>query len=460
MIPRSLLGRSVVAAAVAIMLAVVTVGIGVDVLASRDLHRALDRALRQRAVEVAQLSASAPALLTTAGALDSPLGGTQLSVEVLDRRRRIVARSFALGGRVLPAAALETRAIADGKPGYASASMGGERVRLYVAPLADFGGVAAGGAVVVAASEREMQHTLASLHFFIIVAGLTAAGLAALAVALLLRRALRPVIRLADAAAEVERTGDPRRRLPVPATRDEVGRLASTLNAMLASLERSRNAERRFLADASHELRTPLTALRGNVSYLQRHGSSPEVLAELEHDAERLARLADDLLVLSREEAAVPPREDVRLDRLVLEAARRDSAIDVTAAQPVTVRADASAIERALANLIQNAHTHGPGGRIAVTALEEDGLARLSVEDEGPGLRLEETELAFQRFWRRGNSGPGSGLGLAIVRAIAERHGGRAYVRGSRFTIELPVLRAFSGSVGTTGADEPEKGSS
>jgi two-component system OmpR family sensor kinase len=458
MIPQSLLGRSVLAAAAGILLAVLTVGIGVDILASRDLHRALDRTLRQRAVEVAQLSASAPALLTRPGALDSPLGGTQLSVEVLDRRRRIVARSLALGGRVLPANKLEARAIADGIPGYLSVSTGGERLRLYVAPLADFGGVAAGGAVVVASSEREMQHTLSSLRFFIVVAGLTAAAVAALAVALLLRRALRPVSRLADAAAEVERTGDPRRRLPTPATADEVGRLASTLNAMLASLERSRNAERRFLADASHELRTPLTALRGNVAYLQRHGASPEVLADLEHDAERLARLADDLLVLSREEAAVPPREDVRLDRLVIDAARQDTAIDATAPQPVTVRADAAAIERALANLVQNAHAHGPGGRIAVTAVEEEGVARLTVEDEGAGLRLEEAELAFQRFWRRGSSGPGSGLGLAIVRAIAERHGGRAYARGSRFTIELPSLRDFSGSAGTTGEGEPEKG--
>jgi signal transduction histidine kinase len=460
MIPQSLLGRSVLAAVAGILLAVVTVGSAVGVLASRDLHRGLDRVLRQRAVEVAQLNASAPALLTRPGALDSPLAGEQLSVEVLDRRRRIVARSLALGGRVLPASALVIRAIADGKTGYSSASLGGERLRLYAAPLADFGGIAAGGAVVVAGSESEMQHTLARLRFFTVVAGLAAAGLAALAVALLLRRALRPVTRLADAAAEVERTGDPRRRLPATATSDEVGRLASTLNAMLASLERSRDAERRFLADASHELRTPLTALRGNVAYLQRHGASPEVLADLEHDAERLARLADDLLVLSREEAAAPLREDVRLDRLVVEAARRDEAIDAIALEPVTVRGDASALERALANLVQNAHAYGPDGRITVTATQADGMARLIVEDEGPGLRSEEAALAFQRFWRRGSSSPGSGLGLAIVRAIAERHGGRAYAHGSRFTIELPSLRDLSESVGTTGVEEPEKGSS
>src|SRR5207244_5375984 len=131
-------------------------------------------------------------------------------------------------------------------------------------------------------------------------------------------------------------------------TNDEVGRLAETLNAMLASLERSRDVERRFLADASHELRTPLTALRGNVAYLTRHGATKEVLADLEHDAARLARLADDLLALSREEAAAAPRGDVRLDTLAEDAARRDDRVDVVAPAPVTVRGDAPSLERAL----------------------------------------------------------------------------------------------------------------
>src|SRR5207248_1960266 len=161
-----------VVASVAVLLALVVVGVVVDVLVARHLNRSLDRTLRQRAVEVAQLSASAPALLTSPGALDAPLGGQQLEVQVVDRRGRLVARS------------------------------------------------------------------------------------------------LTPLGRLARAAAEIERTGDPSRRLPEPASGDELVGLARTLNAMLASLERAREAERRFLADASHELRTPLTALLGNVAYL------------------------------------------------------------------------------------------------------------------------------------------------------------------------------------------------
>jgi two-component system OmpR family sensor kinase len=457
---RSLLGRSVLAAVGGIMLAIVVAGAGVDVLAARDLHRSLDRSLRQRAVEISQLSASAPALLTRPGALDTTLGGTQLRVEVLDRRNRLVARSLALGGRVLPVRRLAAQAIASGHSSYATSSIGGERLRLYAAPLADFGGPAAGGAVVVAASEEDMNRTIAKLHLFLVLAGLAAAALAALSVFVLLRRALRPVSRLADAAADVERTGDPRRRLPLPATRDEVGRLAETLNAMLASLERSRDLERRFLADASHELRTPLTALRGNVAYLTRHGPTAEVLDDLERDAERLARLADDLLALSREEAAVAPRDEVRLDLLAKDAVRDDALVDVAAPDPVTVQGDAAALQRALGNLVQNAHVHGPaGGRVVVAVEEADRVVRLSVTDEGQGLRLEEAKLAFERFWRRSPDRPGSGLGLAIVRATAERHGGRAYVEGARFTIELPALRNLSSSGATKSEEAPEKGS-
>ena len=445
----SLRWRSVAAAASAIVLAVVVVGVGVDVLVSRHLHGSLDRTLHARAVEVAQLAASAPKVLTAPGALDAPLGSTQLSIEVLDSRGRLVARSLALGGRVLPAQPLVRRAIGRGRPGYANIESAGDDLRAYAAPLADVGGPAAGGAVVVAGSTHDLDETLASLRWFLFAAGLCAAVLAGAAVAVLMRRALVPLERLAGAAADVERTGDPSRRLPEPAQRDEVGRLAATLNAMLASLERSRDAERRFLADASHELRTPLTALRGNVAYLARHGTTPELVAELEADAERLTVLADDLLTLSREESAAAPTEPVRLDVLARSAAEAHARADVEASEPVVVHGDHAALERALANLVRNAELYGPkGGRITLATEAVNGAVRLSVSDEGPGPK--DPEQAFARFWRGEHGEPGSGLGLAIVRATAERHGGRAYAEGSRFTIELPGLRNLSESVPTT----------
>jgi signal transduction histidine kinase len=453
MTTRSLRVRAIVGSAVAVLLALVVAGAAVDVLVARHLHRSLDRTLRTRAVEVAQLSASAPALLTSPGALDAPLGGQQLDVQVVDRHGRIVARSLALGGRVLPVKSLARRVVADGVGRYANVELGSDHLRAYMAPLAETGGPAAGGAVAVAGSTHDLNSTLASVHLFVLLAGLGAAALAALALALLIRRALSPLARLARAAAEIERTGDPSRRLPEPTAGDELTELARTLNAMLAGLERARDAERRFLADASHELRTPLTALLGNVSYVARHGASPELVAELEADAHRLARLADDLLTLSREEATAPADAVIRLDELARAAAAGDGAVEVVAPEPVTVRGDRPALERALANLLENARRYGPaGGRITVQAHAEDGAATLSVTDEGKGLQPYEAERAFERFWRGRSDAGGSGLGLAIVEATAQRHGGRAYVEGSTFTIELPALRELSESSATTGS--------
>jgi two-component system, OmpR family, sensor kinase len=451
MIPRSLRGRSILAAFLAVLLAIAIVGVGIDLLVGRHLHRSLDRSLRLRAVEVAQLSAAAPALLTTPGALDASIGAQQISVEVVDKHARIVARSLALGGRVLPVQPLWRAVIASGSGRYAAAELGGDDLRVYVAPLADAGGPAAGGAVAVAASTRDLNATLADVHLVVLLAALVAAGAAAGALALLMRSALRPLGRLAGAAAEIERTGDPRRRLPEPEADDEVGRLARTLNEMLAALERSRDTERRFLADASHELRTPLTALVGNVSYLARHGPNDELVAELEHDARRLARLADDLLALSREESAPPPNEEVRLDEIAHEPDR----VDVIAPEPVLVRGDRAALERALANLVENARLHGRG-RIVVEASSAHGFARLTVTDEGAGVAADEAERVFERFRRGPDHGPGSGLGLALVRATAERHGGRAYAEGARFTIELPRLRDVSESPGTRTVEQPK----
>ena len=210
----SIRGRAVIAAALSILLAVVSFGVAVDFVVERHLRHSLDSSLRRRAVAVAQLSASAPALLTAPGALESPLGGTDASVEVLDRRGRLVARSLGLGGRVLPAAALAKRVITTGMPGFSDATQAGDGIRLYVAPLAELRGPASGGAVVVAATTGDLEDTLRALRAGVVLSALGAAALGAASVALLLGRALRPLKRLASSAAEIERTADPGRRLP------------------------------------------------------------------------------------------------------------------------------------------------------------------------------------------------------------------------------------------------------
>lgn len=441
--PVALRARVALAAAAAIVAAVILLGGAVFGLVARELRSSLDETLEARAGEVARLAVSTPALLTAPGALEGRIGGRQLLVQVLDRRGRIVARSLALGGRVLPRVGPADAALRGGRVGYADTVLGEEPLRLYAAPLPVVGGgPAAGGAVLVAGSTAEISGALVRIRQLVIGSALAAAALAALLAALLVRRALRPLARLSAAARSIATTGDASRRLPELPARDEVGDLAETLNAMLASLERAREAERRFVGDASHELRTPLTALRGNAAYVARHGADPEVIADLESDAERLSGLLDGLLALAREDAATaPPGEQMRLDEIARAAAADDPLVELDAPASVSVQGDRTALERMVENLLENARRHGPaGGRVRISVGIADGRALLAVSDDGPGPAPGEAERAFQRFWRApGARAEGSGLGLAIVRVTAERHGGRAGVEGSRFWVELPA---------------------
>src|SRR5918999_2204117 len=358
--------RVAAAAAAAIVLAVVLLGTAVLARLDDQLYGSLDRTLRERAVEVARLAASTPDLLTSPGALEGRLGGSALLVQVIDSRGRIVARSGGLGARLLPESGAVEAALRDRRAGYDDAGLGTDPVRLYAAPLGELGqGPAAGGAVIVAGTTAEIEETIETTRRFVLLSSIAAALLAAALATLLAQRALRPLRRLSSGARAIERSGDASERLPAPPARDEVGELADTLNAMLASLQRAREAEQRFVGDASHELRTPLTALRGNSAYIARHGADPDVLADIQADAARLGVLLDDLLALAREDAAAPlSGEPVDLADVAREAAATDADAEVVA-EPALVRAERPALERAVGNLVRNARKHGPpGGRI------------------------------------------------------------------------------------------------
>jgi signal transduction histidine kinase len=440
--PHGLRARVVLAAAVAIVAAVVLLALAVPALLSRQLERSLDASLRARAADVARLAASSPDLVTERGALE----GGGLLVQVVDRRGRLVARSGTLGIRVLPLAGPGRAALEGRRASTGDGTLGTEPVRLYAAPLGELGASeAAGGAVLVAGSTAETEATLADTRRLVLLVALLAAALGAALAALLTRTALLPLTRLSSGARDIAATGDAARRLPTPPATDEVGELAATLNAMLASLERAREAERRFVGDASHELRTPLTALRGNISYLARHGADDAVLADLEADAARLSELLDDLLALAREDAAAPARgEPVDLAEVARAAADPGAEID---ARSVTVQGERVALERAAGNLVRNARRHGRGA-VTISTRRDGDRALLTVADEGPGLLPEEAERAFERFWRGASArGDGSGLGLAIVRAIAQRHGGRVRVEGAAFTIDLPLPPDSQGAI-------------
>lgn len=438
---RSLSGRLTIVSIAAVALAVILFGIAARLVVGERMSSSLDDSLRQRATDVAKLAVSAPALLRAPGGLESPVSGRQLDVEVLDREGAIVARSLSLGASLLPRGDAVAAAEA-GRTAYEDDDLGGEPIRLFAAPIAEVGGPAAGGVVLVASSTVDIEDTQKRLGLLLLLCGVGAVLVGGVAAAVLTRRSTRPLRDLSSQAATIERTEDPSRRLAEPAGPEEIAELASTLNRMLGSLEASRERERRFLADASHELRTPLTALRGNVEYVGRHGPDPEAIADLEADAERLRRLVDDLLEIERQSAPARPGRELRLDELVREAAAGREHVAVSVDGPATVVGEPDALARAVANLLDNAERHGPpGGAVELALHPGDGRAEVAVTDAGEGFAAGTEEAAFARFWRGGDAAaePGSGLGLAIVRATAERHGGRAFARGSTVTIELPL---------------------
>ena len=447
--PQTLRVRLVLAAAGATLAALALFGVATVVVVRHELRSSLDTALRQRASQVAQLAVSAPAVLDTPGALESPVSGRQIVVEVLDAHGRILARSLTLGAQLLPQDRLARAAIASGTTGFENVELDNRLFRLYAAPIA-LSGPAGGGAVLVASDTTDIARTTDHLAFLVVLIGAGVALLAALLAAVLTRRGLLPLRRLADAAGEIERTADVSRRLPDAGAPDEIGQLTGVLNRMLASLEAARASERRFLADASHELRTPVTALLGNVEFAARHGADAEVLEELQRDARRLARLVDDLLALERAGGSADSRGPVDLGAVVAEIVRAHTAengrlVTVGVEAPVTIRGDASELTRAVENLVENALVHGPpGGQVTVSvAYSEDRRhVLLTVSDEGSGPDPGDHDRLFERFWRGpgASARPGSGLGLSIVAAIAARHDGTVRVHGSAFTLDLPAL--------------------
>lgn len=313
--------------------------------------------------------------------------------------------------------------------------------------------------VVVAASLHDEQEALEALVSVLAVGGPIAALLASLLGYGVAVAALRPVERMRRRAAAVS-PHDQSHALPVPESRDEIGRLGETLNQMLERLAEAFRRERMFVADASHELRTPLAILKAELELSRRSTAlDPTLKRSLESCAEetdRLIALTEDLLVLSSTEDGKLPLAlgelcvaDVLRDAGVRFLARTDGCgRTITVVEPETAQriiGDRSRLGQAIGNLVENALRHG-GGTVQLSAVARNGHIDLHVSDEGPGFPEDLLEHAFDRFVRgdsaRGRGG--TGLGLAIANAIAVAHGGCAGARnraaqGADVWISLPA---------------------
>jgi two-component system sensor histidine kinase MprB len=289
-------------------------------------------------------------------------------------------------------------------------------------------------ALVLAQSLEPTEETLERLGLVLTLFGLLGVLGATLAGWLVARNGLRPVRRLTHATEDIART---ERLDPITVEgNDEIARLATAFNAMLAALSASRDRQRQLVADAGHELRTPLTSLRTNLDLLvqadRRGGLSEEARTELLEDVRfqigELTTLIGDLVELARDEPVAVTVEPVDLaeivDRAVERVRRRASALEFDVrTSPWWVTGEPAALERAVTNLLDNAAKWSPP--LGVVTVGLDG-GTLFVADEGPGIAAADLPHVFDRFYRspESRSMPGSGLGLAIVRQVAERHGG------------------------------------
>jgi heavy metal sensor kinase len=435
-------------------MALVLLGVGIFVylrLAS-SLDQAIDDGLRSRADDVAALVRQSDSGLQEGSAGLAEQG--ESFAQVLDSQGKVVDATPALGRSPLLTSGELTRA-ANGPVLFDRAHVLSldDGARLLAAPV---NAQDQRLLIVVGTSLEGRNEALSGLLVQLLVGGPIALGLAALLAFALAAAALRPVEEMRREAEAITGT-EPGRRLPVPAARDEIARLGTTLNAMLARLETALARERSFVADASHELRTPLALLKTELDVALRQPRSAEELeASLRsaaHEADRLTQLAEDLLILARaDQGRLPVRpEPMRAtdlfrtvkDRFATRAAEAGREISV-AAGDVELAADRLRLEQALANLVDNALRHG-GGAISLQTSESNGLVELHVLDEGPGFDPAFLERAFDRFARpdASRAEEGSGLGLAIAAMIARAHGGEAGARdrpggGADVWISLP----------------------
>jgi len=345
--------------------------------------------------------------------------------------------------------------------------------RLFSATPYAIGTTATPVYVQYARPESSVDATIGRLWVFLgagVAIGTLLAGVAGMAVA---RRAMRPISALTAAAGDIATTRDPSRRIPEPESDDEVAELARTLDQMLGELDAARaetestiKRQREFVADASHELRTPLTSILANLELLEQAlavGAADEdeaaAVASALRSSKRMNRLVGDLLLLARADAGRLGGR-VECDLVVIAAEAVEEVMPVAGGHTVSadlhgaapVEGNPDELHRMILNLLENAISHTPPGtRVSVELAEADGMAVLTVSDDGPGLPPGMESQLFERFVRgegpadRSNrNGVGTGLGLSIVRAVATAHGGTVLARnggvgGACFEITMPL---------------------
>jgi signal transduction histidine kinase len=439
--------RSAFVSAMVVLVALTIAGAGLVFVLYRSLLSGLDDAAVRRVDDIAgALQNDSPAdldesLLTT----DQPI----VAVQVVDATGRVVRRSASA-----PAAPIvATGAVAAGRRvgmlGEAQ-SVGDLRVagQMVGTPTGRY-------TVLVGAGSEGVESTVSTVAVGWAAGAPIVVAVAAAATYLLVRRSLSSMEAMRARVAEIS-ASDLNERVPVPARRDEISTLATTMNEMLSRIESGHAAQRRFVADASHELRSPLATI---ISALEVGVAHRELLdgrlasQTLLPEAQRMQALVDDLLLLARadERGLALRHDDVDLDDVAaaeVERLQRNTARYFRAdLSPTRVAGDPTALARVVRNLLDNAARHA-ASRVEVTVRPERAEAVVTIGDDGPGIPPADRDRVFDRFVRldtdRSRGGGGSGLGLAIVAEIVGAHRGSVRITdrtggGTVVVVQLPL---------------------
>jgi signal transduction histidine kinase len=430
-----------------------------------DLDHTLDRGLRSRAADVGALVQQADTGLRDAAT--SPTGSHAADVaQILQADGRVFDATPGLSRRpLLTLGQLRSARYRTVSVKRVRASSGAGPLRLLALPV---DAQERHLVVVVGASLAERDQALADLGALLLVGGAGALLLASLAGYGLASAALRPVESMRRRAASIssDRLNE---RLPLGRTRDDLHRLGETLNDMLGRLQAGIERERAFTDEASHELRTPLTVLKTELELIGRdRPTGTRLVRSVEaavEEADRLAQLTDDLLVLARSDvdgltlalAEVDVADLLRDVTMRYARPQHRRRISIDAPDGLVVTGDAPRLQQALGNLVENALRYGREP-IVISAEQRSDAVELHVRDAGPGFPPSFATHAFDRFTRADHGEGGAGLGLSIVRAIARSHGGDAHIAaatagGADVWITLPAgasvagRRALSGTV-------------
>jgi two-component system sensor histidine kinase MprB len=434
--------RVTIFSATAVAIAIVLASTIAWFAARHELRAQVDGLLRTQAVGI-----------ESSRALDRPVPGfglrpfvdTQVDFQVVESNGSVfVPNNQSLR---LPVSALErSAALGKGHVHLRDVHVSGQHLRMATVPTTR------GVAIEIARSLSEVDGTLRGLAWLLLILSLIGIAIAIGLGLLVARGVIGPVERLTAAAEHVATSEDFSTAIEVD-RKDELGRLAGSFNAMLATVQRLQQQQQQLVVDASHEMRTPLTVLRTNIEQLARDDQMPRdererLISDLVDEVDEFSAMVGELVDLATDRA-VAERVEVRLDRVVEQVVarlrRRAPVLEVSSEiAPCTVLGDPSSIERACANILDNARKWSPPtGPIAVTLA--NGVLR--VRDHGPGIEDSDLPHVFERFYRApaARSMPGSGLGLAIVDQVARTHGGtvtiaRAADSGTVVELSLPVV--------------------